>query len=79
MYNILVVSEDPAPFDELTDSFRKDFFEIETKELSTFENNFEELKHYDFVLLHLISESEEEKKKDYPYQESLLLSALCIF
>ncbi len=63
MYNILVVSEDPAPFDELTDSFRKDFFEIETKELSTFENNFEELKHYDFVLLHLISESEEEKKK----------------
>ena len=53
MYNILVVSEDPTPFSELTDHLRREFFSVYQYRCDEIIKSNDEMRQYDFSLLHL--------------------------
>lgn len=59
MYNILIASEDPQPFDELSNLLKKDFFSVYHLLIDDVTNSFDLMKQYDFILLHLNEEKEE--------------------
>lgn len=63
MYNILVISEDEAPFSELCHLLKKDFFSVYSSSCKEVQNTMEELRQYDFILLHLGQDDEENAKK----------------
>lgn len=61
MYNVLIVGDDPSPFSHLSDQLRKDFFNVYMDPYEVIQDRMDELKHYDFILMH-IGKNEEENK-----------------
>ncbi|MDO9629078.1 MAG: response regulator transcription factor [Acholeplasmataceae bacterium] len=59
MHNILVLADDRAPFIEVIDHFRKDFFSVYIKPLSYLKNNIDDLNGFDFILLSLAEHESE--------------------
>lgn len=53
MYNILIVSEDLDPFSELCHLLKKDFFSVYQKTCNDLQESLQDLRQYDFILLHL--------------------------
>lgn len=51
MYNILVISKDIKPFEELISLLKKDFLNVYTFSSITAANALDELRQYDFILL----------------------------
>jgi two-component system KDP operon response regulator KdpE len=63
MYNILIISEDPSLFAELTDYLRKEFFSVYHHACDEISACTEELRQYDFILLHLNYDKETNIKR----------------
>ncbi|HAX03412.1 MAG: hypothetical protein A2Y45_00375 [Tenericutes bacterium GWC2_34_14] len=63
MYNILIVSEDPSPFAELTDYLRREFFSVYQLNCDEVTRSSDEMRQYDFILLHLTKDSENSIKR----------------
>jgi DNA-binding response OmpR family regulator len=59
VYNILVVSEDPSPYSELTDHLRKEFFSVYHYGSDELFRSLDEIRQNDIILLHLDKENTE--------------------
>jgi len=53
VFDILVLTADLKPFEELVDMFKRDFYKVDVKTVDSMEHHSCDLQHYDFILLHL--------------------------
>lgn len=53
VFDILVLTEETKPFEEVIDIFKKEFFKVEVKTIHFIDHHSCDLHHYDFILIHL--------------------------
>ena len=63
MYNILIVSEDQTPFTKLDEHLRKEFFNVYHKKCDELDRCTDEIRQFDFILLHLTHKEEQNKTR----------------
>ena len=63
VYNILIVSEDQSPFAKLDEHLKKDFFNVYHKRCDELERCNDEIRQFDFILLHLTHKEDQNKER----------------
>lgn len=74
----MLVSDNPQPFQDLLHLFKKDFFSVYESPFKEQEKKTEELKQYDFILLHLDYDTKENAKR-IAYLKSHSVCPLYVF